>query len=170
MTMSPLFRRRSSTSDISGLDLAPGERVLARASAPDGEVVATTQRLVLPVDGTLEAMRWETVERARWDEDTAQLVVIETAALGSRPRRHRVTVGREPRLLDVVREQVQASVVLTRHVPITEQHGIRVTARRAPGGQRVSWTVAVDRGLDVDDPQVRARVDGAIALVRTELG
>lgn len=166
--MSPLFRR-SSSFKIPGLTLEPGERVLARAAAPDGEVVATTRRLMLPVEGVPEAMTWESVERARWDEETEQLVVIETGALGSRPRRHRINVGREPVLLDVIREQVQASVVLTRQVPITEQHGIRVTARRPPGGHRLSWAVAVDRGLNLDDPQVRARVDQAVALVRTEL-
>lgn len=167
--MSPLFRRKPSTPEIPGIRLEGGERVLARTSVPEGAVVATTRHLVLPVDGTLEALRWETVERARWDEGTEQLVVVETAALGSRPRRHRIAVGREPRLLDVIREQVQASVILTRHVPITERLGIRVTARRPPGGQRVSWAVAVDRGLDLDDPQVRARVDQAVTLVRAEL-
>jgi hypothetical protein len=154
---------------VPGVDLQPGERVLARAAAPDGEVFATTQRLLLPVDGKLETVRWEAVERARWDEGTEQLVVVETAALGSRPRRHRIAVGRVPRLLDVVREQVQASVLLTRHVPITEQLGVRITARRPPGGQRVSWAVAVERGLDLDDPQVRARVDRAVAQVRAEI-
>lgn len=165
--MSPLFRRRPSK--VPSLSLEPGERVLAWAAAPDGDVVATTRRLVLPVDGTAETMTWQSVERAGWDEETEQLVVIETAALGSRPRRYRVNVGREPVLLDVIREQVQASVVLSRKVPITERAGIRVTARRAPGGQQLSWAVAVDRGLDLEDTQVRLRVDQAVALVRAEL-
>jgi hypothetical protein len=71
------------------------------------------------------------------------------------------------RLLDVVREQVTASVVLTRHVPIDGSLGVRVTGRRRRDG--IAWLVAVDDGLRLDDPAIRRLVDAAVASVRAEV-
>lgn len=166
--MSPLFRR-SATPDIPGLTLEPGERSLARAAAADGAIAATTHRLVLPAPDGFHAIDWIDIERAGWDGDEQALVVLEAAPVGDRPRRHRVRMGNEQRLLDVIREQVQASVVLSRHVPIVGERGIRISARRRPDDQRLVWRVAVDSGLDIDNAEVRARVDAAVAAARTDV-
>jgi hypothetical protein len=60
-------------------------------------------------------------------------------------------------------------VVISRHVPITDERGVRVTGRRRPGMRALAWVVAVDAGIDLDDPTVRARVDEAVAQVRAEV-
>lgn len=143
---------------------------MASAPTPAGELVATNHRLLIPdTDGT-RAIGWENIERATWNDETEQLVVVETAPMGDRPRRHRLQVS-EPtraRVLDVLREQVNASVVVSRHVPIVGAKGIRVNGRRRPATGELTWVVAVDAGVDLDDPAVRTRVDAAIAQVRAE--
>jgi hypothetical protein len=164
--MPPLFRRLAVPA---GLMLEPGERLLARAESETGAIAATTQRLLLPADGGFHAIGWENVERATWSRDDDQLVVIETAPLGAEPRRHRIGLGEASQFLDVVREQVQASVVISRHVPIAGERGLRVSGRRRPGLQRLAWVVAVDSGIDLEDPAVRARIESAVALVRAEV-
>ena len=70
-------------------------------------------------------------------------------------------------MLDVVREQVTASVVLTRHVPIDGSLGVRVTGRRRRDG--IAWLVSVDDGLHLEDPAIRRLVDVAVASVRAEV-
>jgi hypothetical protein len=149
--------------------LEPGERFLAHAAATNGPVVATNHRLILPTPAGTHAIDWVDIERAGWNGGEEALVVIEAAPVGDRPRRHRVALAAEQRLLDVIREQVQASVVLSRHVPIMEERGVRISARRRPGDSRLTWKVAVDAGLDVDNAEVRARVDAAVAAARTDV-
>ena len=164
--MPPLFRRPALPA---GLTLAPGERLLARAESETGPIAATTRHLMLPTDGGFHAIGWENVERATWSRDDDQLVVVETAPLGAKARRHRIGLGEATSFLDVVREQVQASVVISRHVPITDECGVRISGRRRPGQRTLAWVVAVDAGIDLDEPTVRAKVDQAVAQVRAEV-
>jgi hypothetical protein len=169
--MSPLFRRNPATPPtVPGLDLAPGERILATGETASGTLVATTHRLVIPVDDGVRAIGWEDVECATWDGEADQLVVLETAPLGARPRQHRLHLREaSPTVLDVLREQVTASVVVSRHIPLVGAKGIRVSGRRRTGAGGLVWRVAVDPGIDVGDLAVRAAVDEAIARVRAEV-
>lgn len=164
--MSALFGR---SRRIEGLDLEAGERVLATAAAASGTMVATNRRLLIPAAEGFRAIRWETVENARWDRDGELLVVQEAVPIGSPPRSHRLRLDQPGRLLDVVREQVTASVVISRFVPLSGDRGVRVTGRRSAGRTALSWVVAVDGGVRLDDPSVRARVDEAVAAVRAEV-
>ncbi|RIQ22519.1 hypothetical protein DY240_13755 [Jiangella rhizosphaerae] len=138
--------------------------MLATAGGPDGDVVATTRRLLLR--GT--SVEWVRVETAAWDGDAAVLVVTEVPDSRGRRGRHRVALESPGRLVDVVREQVTQSVVISRHVAVDGRRGVRVTGRRTPADEIV-WTAAVDSGLDLRDPGTKARVDAAVALVRNEV-
>lgn len=144
--------------------LAPGERVLASGTGPDGDVAATTHRLLLRDT----SVAWTAVETASWDGDAQLLVVTEVPDARGRRLRHRVALEAPRRLVDVVREQVTQSVVVSRHVPVDGRRGIRVTGRRSPADEIV-WTVQVDTGIDLRDPATKARVDAAVALVRNEV-
>lgn len=168
--MASLFRRDSEGVPRAALDLERGERVLASGRTVSGDpVVATERRLFLPTPDGLRSISWDGVDRARWNAEEEALVVIETAAGSGRPRTHRVSLERNVRLLDVIREQVTASVVLSRHVPVDARRGVRVTARRRPGGDGLRWVVAADAGLDIDHPEVRARIEAAVDAVRAEV-
>jgi hypothetical protein len=152
---------------VEGVALDDGERVLASAASAAGPVVATDRRLLVPTPENYHSITWDRVDRAAWDGDAEVLVVAESAPFGSPRREHRLHVEQPRRLLDVVREQVTASVVLTRQVPIDGSLGVRVTGRRRAGG--LTWVVAVDDGLRLDDPVIRRLVDAAVASVRAEV-
>jgi hypothetical protein len=159
------FLRRSGR--VEGVVLENGERALASAASAAGSVVATDRRLLVPTADGYHSIGWDRVDRAAWDGDAEVLVVAESAPLGSPRRDHRLRVEDPRRLLDVVREQVTASVVLTRHVPIDGSLGVRVTGRRRRDG--IAWLVAVDDGLRLEDPAIRRLVDAAVASVRAEV-
>lgn len=159
------FLRRSGR--VEGVVLENGERALASAASAAGSVVATDRRLLVPTADGYHSIGWDRVDRAAWDGDAEVLVVAESAPLGSPRRDHRLRVEDPRRLLDVVREQVTASVVLTRHVPIDGSLGVRVTGRRRRDG--IAWLVAVDEGLRLEDPAIRRLVDAAVASVRAEV-
>jgi len=155
------------------LDLSAGERVLAGAAENDGGwVVGTDRALHLGVGRpSMRKLAWEQIDRASWDEDTEQLVVVEVADFGVPQPRHHFALPRPLRLLDLVRERVTASVLLTRHVPLAGSRGLKVIARRSPTRQGdVIWSAWLDDGLDPDDPVVRRAVDEGLAAARAELG
>lgn len=154
--------RRRGPGQIDGLE--KGERVLAAAAGPDGEVVATTHRLRLR-DTSVE---WSRVETASWDGDAELLVVTEVPDSRGHRQRHRVALESPQRLVDVVREQVTQSVVISRHILVDGRRGVRVTGRRTAADEIV-WTAALDSGIDLHDPGTKARVDAAVALVRNEV-
>ena len=149
------------------LEVAPGERLLAWATAADGTVVGGTRdALYLP-----ERLPWEQVEAADWDSESSTFRLREVGTWG-RPRSERAFTLEEPgRLMQLVRERVTASVVLQRHVPVRGQRGVRVIARRAPGRHdELSWVYEFDEGIDPDDPEVRQIAAEALVAAREELG
>jgi hypothetical protein len=163
----PAFFRRSPRT--AGLPVDPGERLLATATLTSGTAAATDRRLLIPVADGFYAIDWESVDRVSWDRDDESLLVVETAPMGSPARNHRLRFERPGRLLDVIREQVTASVVISRYVPVDGERGVRVTGRRRAGQIGLRWVVAVDAGLDLADPSVRGLVDTAVAGVRAEV-
>jgi len=134
-------------------------------------VAGTREALYLP-----EArVPWEQVEAADWDKDLERLRVSEVGHWGEQRVEHVHTVSETgpeaDRLLQLVRERVTASVLLVRHVPVIGRRGVRVVARRAPGGgSPVSWFYEYDAGIDPDDPVVRAAAESALDLARSDVG
>lgn len=167
-----MLRRRRSARVPDGLVLEAGERLLAVAEGPDTVVSATSRRLV--VSGG-PSWPWHQVERASWDGDAETLTVIEVghgagSATGARGRgRHVVVLTAPGRLVDVVREQVNGSVVIDRHVPVDGPRGVRVTGRRRSDGAGLAWHARLDAGLRLDDPDTKRRVDDAVVAVRHEV-
>lgn len=154
------------------VDVDPGERPLAWAPVQAGAwVLGTRDALYLP--GT--RLPWEQVEAATWDRDRALLCVSEVGSWGEPRTQHALTLadsGRAAdRLLQLVRERVTASIVLSRHVPITGRRGVRVVARRAPSGRSpVHWIFEYDAGVEPDDPFVQTAAAAALDTARDDLG
>lgn len=148
--------------------LAAGERVLASAVDNDGAaVVATDRALWLPAGGAWRRLGWESVDRAGWDAEEALLTVVEG---GPATLHHTVRVQQPGSLVEVVRERVSAVIVWSRHTVLAGRRGVRVVGRRSPGEQRILWSAVLDPGLDIADPEVRARVDAEVAAARAEVG
>lgn len=155
-----------------GLDLARGERVLAAAQDTAGRWhVGTDLALhVATADGT-RRLPWQRIDRASWDPDDRRLVVVEVADFGQPEPRTSLAVEGPGRLLELVRERVTASVLLTRNVPVEGSRGIKVIARRSPtGGGDIDWSFWLDRRLDPGDPAVQQAAERGLAEARSELG
>ena len=157
------MRRRTRPS----VDVGPGEKVLAWAQSNHGVVAGTRDALYLGG----RRLPWEAVEAADWNSDTDTLRVSEVGTWGEPRVEHDLLVEEPGRLLELVRERVTASVVLTRHVPVSGRSGLRVIARRAPrGDQPIAWFYEYDQGIDPDDPEVRELARSALAAARDEVG
>lgn len=145
-----------------------GERVLAAASSPDGELSGTRDALHLP-DGT--RLPWEQVEAADWDREESTFRVSAVGAWGEERPAYAFTLERPDKLLQLVRERVTASIVLQRHVPIDGELGVRIVGRRAPRGDReLTWFFDYDAGVDPGDPFVDHAAQEALAALRGEVG
>lgn len=155
-----------------GLDLAPGERVLAAAQDANGRWhVGTDLALHIAGPGRIRRLPWQRVERASWDPDEQRLVVVEVADFGQPESRTSLAVDSPGRLLELVRERVTASVLLVRHVPVQGTNGLKIVARRPPtGGGDIDWSFWLGDRLDPNDPHVRAAARRGLTEARSELG
>lgn len=145
-----------------------GERVLAAATSPDGELSGTRDALHLP-DGT--RLPWEQVQAADWDSEATTFRVTGVGAWGEERPAYAFTLERPDKLLQLVRERVTASIVLQRHVPIDGERGVRIIGRRAPSRDRaLTWFFEYDAGVDPADPFVDQAAQEALSALRGEVG
>lgn len=143
------------------LALEKGERVLTFAAADEGHVVATDLALHLP--GPLR-VPYEEIDRAVWDEH-GLLTVLTTDG-----RRHHARVAQPRSVPEALRERVNATIVVSKRVELPGRGGVRLVARRKPGGEVLGWTFIYDEGLDPEDPGLRALAEQALEGVRRSMG
>lgn len=139
--------------------LGPGDRSLCYAlDAAGSPVVAARDALILP-GGT--RLPWQRIELVQWDDPT--LTITDEAGLV-----RSVELDAPGALPDVAYERVTASIVVSRHVPLAGELGVRIVARRAPdsGTDELDWRLHYDAGLDPGDPGVQADAERAFARVR----
>lgn len=152
-----------------------GERVLAGARDQEGlwHVGSDAAFYLASGDGH-RRLPWETIERATWDRDSNRLSVVETADFAEPQPVHALHIEDPGRLLELARERITASVLLTHPVPVGQQGGrgsVTVVARRSPTRSgEISFSFVLDRGLGPVDPDVRAAADLGLAHARDELG
>lgn len=154
------------------LPLEPGESPLAAsADREDRWYVGTARALLVPEHDGWRRVPWERVERASWDRESEQLIVIETADFGRPQPTYRAALPDPERLLQLIRERVTASVVIKAFEPVEGKRGITVSGRRSPhSDDELVWSVLVDPGLDERSPRVRAAAERALAAAQSELG
>jgi hypothetical protein len=155
------------------VEVAAGERLLAWAPlAHGGWVAGTRDAFYLPG----ARVPWEQVQAADWDHDEGRLRLSEVGTWGEERPLHVLAIPDDAakdadRLLQLVRERVTASVLISRHVPVARRRGVRVVARRAPSGRSdVQWIYEYDEGVDPDDPFVRAAAESALAAAKADVG
>ncbi|MEV0613997.1 hypothetical protein AB0I81_11795 [Nonomuraea sp. NPDC050404] len=142
------------------LNTEQGERVLTFTRTETGHVVATDLALHL-ADGT--RIPYERIDRASWDEEGVRVVTTDGV-------RHFEPIS-EPRMLpETIRERVNSTIVVNKHVSLPGKGGVRLVARRRPGGEMLGWTFVFDDGLDPQDPGLRAQAEQALEGVRRSMG
>jgi len=151
------------------LALQDGERVLAVATDHDGRVLVATDRdlLLQRRPPEYERVGWDAIDKATFDADG--LRIIGRDAQGDQLRL-RVPIADPGSLPEVVRERVTASIVVSQHVALRDDLGVRVTARRRPGASAFAWGYRVDPGLDETDPDVAQAALEAVEAVRRDAG
>jgi hypothetical protein len=145
-----------------------GERVLAWAASGASTVVATDDALWLPPGPGPERVPWDLVLKVSWEPAGFELVSQERP--GARADTRQVPVADLGTLPGVIKERVNASIVVARQVALDGERGARIVARRTPGSTELRWSVVFDPGLDPRDPELRAAADEALAALRGSLG
>lgn len=162
------------TAVVARAGLERGERVLADGLAADGTWLLGTRDHVVLVPGSPEPatrLPWERVENADWDRDAERLRIEEVGEFGRVRPVHTFTMTEPRRLLQLIRERVTASVVLSRRVAITGKRGLTVVARRPPRGLgEITWACEYDAGIDPTDPFVAQAAAEGVRDAQDELG
>jgi len=154
-----------------GLDEPGTPRLLAWSVLAGGGAAAATLRdlrIVTP-RGERLVRTWDAVDHAVWEQNSRMLVVWWVDTRKTTPLEIEDDIGRLP---EVVRERVQASVVLTASVPIRSAKGgkpARVALRRDPDGRLLAQSL-LPPGVKADAPEVKALIDEAIAELWAEAG
>ena len=151
--------------------LRSGERALAYASVQDGGSLVGTGGTLIILGPVATRLPWERIQAADWDLDESRLAVSEIGEYGEPRPTHVFDFAEEPtRLLQLVRERVNASIVLQRRITVSGKLGFNVIGRRSPEGGPIEWMVEFDAGVDPEEPSVQALRDEAMAAARAEVG
>jgi hypothetical protein len=151
------------------------EDILAAVQLTDGHWVAGTRAAVyLPTDShdAVRRVGWEQIERAGWDSEASLMHIYETTAFGTPLRATELKVEDPGRFGQLLRERVDASIVMQRHVPLSGKRGVRIVGRRNPADTDapVAWNLVLDKGLEPDQPGVVDAAEAALKSVREEFG
>jgi len=163
-----LFRRRPKLAADRRPALESGERVVAWAEVPDGQVlVATNRGLWLP---GRDRLGWHEIHKAAWSG--RELDITPAAVCEEREGYH--VVADQPvlsyplpepgELPHEVRTRVTRSVAYTAHHPLSDGGGVRVVARRVSGVDGLTWTARYDAGVAAD--VAAAATDELVAAAR----
>lgn len=160
---------------VEGVRVAAGGRddILAAVELTDGSWVAGTRSAVyLPEGDKVRRVGWEAIERAAWDSEESVLRVFETTAFGTPLRSTDLAVDDPGRFGQLLRERVDASIVVQRHVPLVGKKGVRIVGRRNPAttDAAVAWNFVLDKGLEPDRPGLIEQAEAALKAVRDEFG
>lgn len=153
----------------SGLVRLDGERVLAAAPLVDQRWLVGTTRALHVVDsqGAGERHGWDQVVSATWS-DTASMLQVTWA--DSARRLEVELAGGAGFLPEVIRERVEASVVVSRRVSAGGRRGVQVAVRRVAPGAELTTQVVADRGVDLAEPELAARVAAELADLQEQTG
>jgi hypothetical protein len=172
MRIMPRFVTRLPGTVVQLLGIRPGEKVIAWGSGPgpDGgePVFAAATSRALYAQAINERLPWDRISKASWEAPTLELIALDDGDGPSRVVRLRLDDPRD--LPAAVHDRVTASVVISEHVDLVGGAGALLVARRASDEDPVRWSVAFDRGLDADDPQLREAAGEALDRLRAALG
>lgn len=147
--------------------LGPRERLLVTARTKTGELVGGSERAFYLPDGVV--LGWHEIDQAQWVLDEERFDIV-TLPIDGGSQAYQVSLVEPGRMPELVRERVTSTIVVNQHVPLAGRRGVRIIARRVPDQAELDWIAVYDSGVDSDDTEVRERVQGALAVLRTNLG
>ena len=145
------------------------ERVLAWAPYDGGHLVATVDGLwdVPAPPAPASRLPWDEVDRAEWHDGHLSMQVTRP---DDDPRVMGFEVLAPGRLPEVIKDRVNASIVVNDWHRLTTGGGVRVLGRRRHGDERLRWLLAFDRPTDATDPEKRAEAATHLRLARESVG
>jgi len=156
---------------MAALELARGEQVLSFAvdDLTGDHVVATTYAIAVVTSAGVRTFRrrWLSVNAGVWDPETATLTVTwaDDAHWALWTMRDQATL-----LPETVRERVQTSVVMSARLSLGNRRSGRVAIRQDfASGELIPQTI-LGPSTHLDDPEVRAHVQVALAHLRDQVG
>ena len=149
-------------------DARAAGRLLAWSSLVGGGAAAATikELRILTPRGTKIFRPWAQVDHAVWEQESRTLVVWWVDSRRTTPLEILDDVGRLP---EVIRERVQASVVLTASVPLPNGRAGRVALRRGPQGALMAQAL-VPPGVKEDAPDIAPLLAAAVEALWSEAG
>jgi hypothetical protein len=118
-------------------------------------------------EGADQSWGWDRVAAAVWS-DTASM--LQVTWVDERRQLVLELAGQAGYLPEVIRERVEASVVISRRIPVTGRRGVRVAIRRAAPGAALTTQVVADHGVDLAEPELAARVAAELADLQEQAG
>jgi hypothetical protein len=168
--------RKTAAAVEAGAPVEPGERVLTSVRQVSGGMVVATGHGIYRQDGQPGAagagswsrLGWEDVGRVGWDDRACVLTLTRLRGDGA-PHMILLLPGHAP-LVELASERVTSTVLAS--APVLSRGRIcgRLTARRRPGDDHVRWVFTLWDPAASTDPDLPARVSGAIAALEAELG
>ena len=149
------------------LQLDPAERVLAWSGLVGGGFAVATLdglRMITP-QGRRIARPWTDVDHAAWDPDARTLAVWFVGSRATVP----LEVEDGTWLAQVVRDRVDASVLLTSELALPGGAVVRLALRRGPDGSVLDQVVPPP-GVDLGDPGLAPLVRAGINDLRADAG
>jgi hypothetical protein len=176
-----LFNRRPSRAELppaitAALGLTKGERVLSFGVDDNtgGYIVATTFAVAVVTSTALtstaeRALRrlWLFVDAGSWEPETATLTVTWTDGRRAAQWSFHDQMTRLP---ETLRERVQASVVIATRLNLGDRRTGRVAIRQDFETRELIPQTILGRYTRVDDPEVQAHVEAALAHLRDQVG
>lgn len=147
----------------------PGERILLFAQDVDGGLTVGTDRaLHHQAAGGWSRHGWEQLNRVTWDDESRVITVTDAAAghVAAIP----LHVSDGARLAEFARERIESTFLLSTLVPLAGHAPARVTARRRPTGDELTWQVSLEDPDAAADPATRAHLTAAISKLHAHIG
>jgi hypothetical protein len=146
--------------------LAKGERVMAETKSIDDKLTLIATQVALHIDE--RAIRWDQVLTAKWEEPNLVLSV----QMDPSSRAEQLSIGLEKarRFLEVVRDRVTSSVVMTERRSLPVGAVATFTARRRSDTGEVIWSVIFDGNPDLTNPELMEQAQQVLTDLRGSLG
>lgn len=115
----------------------------------------------------LERLPYDKILKAVWHDEQLTLEIWEPSLAAGRTE---IVFDEPGHLPETVRERIQSTVLVSRHVPLHSGSGVLISARRPLDGSDIRWTMLFDPGINSHNPALRALAEAALADLRDRTG